>query len=78
MNKYKIQFLCGQINYVHQFFLDYQDDKMTTVVEKLEKIKADIQVQTKLSEEEAIEHIKTIFAKSKYGPALHYAVQLKK
>jgi len=78
MNKYKIQFLCGQINYVHHFFRNYQDDKVKTIVERLEKIKADIQVQTKLSEEEAMEHIKTVFAQSKYGPALHYVVQVKK
>ncbi|HEO8420150.1 hypothetical protein [Niallia sp. FSL W8-0635] len=72
MNQYTIQFLCGQINYVRAFFEHYQDDNVRTEVETINKIKANIQVESSLNVTEAQSYLEKIFQQSKYGCALHF------
>ncbi|CAI9395851.1 hypothetical protein ACTNDN_10380 [Niallia sp. HCP3S3_B10] len=72
MNHYTIQFLCGQINYVRAFFENYQDAKVQTDVEILNKIKANIQVESALNVTEVQSYLEKIFQQSKYGCALHF------
>jgi hypothetical protein len=72
MNQYTIQFLCGQINYVRAFFEKYQDGKVRTEVKTINKIKANIQVESTLSATEAQSYLEKIFQESKYGCALHF------
>ncbi|WP_312094902.1 hypothetical protein [Niallia sp.] len=72
MNQYTIQFFCGQINYVRSFFENYQDDKVRTDVEIINKIKANIQVESELSITAAQSYLEKIFQQSKYGCALHF------
>lgn len=75
MNQYHVQFLCGQIKFVEEFFQNYQDEKVITTVKKINKIKAEIQVSTVLSIDETVNHLKTIFKQSSYGAALYFTVQ---
>ncbi|WP_400245073.1 hypothetical protein AB3U99_01715 [Niallia sp. JL1B1071] len=77
MNQYTIQFLCGQINYVRAFFENYQDDYITARIKVINKIKADLVVDTTLSPELAICYVEKTFQQSKYGCALHFNVSMK-
>lgn len=76
MNQYTIQFLCGQINYVCAFFENYQDDRIRTDVEVINKIKANIQVESALSVTETQSYLENIFQQSKYGCALHFQTKV--
>ncbi len=77
MNQYTIQFFCGQINNVRAFFENYQDDYIRTSITVINKIKADLVVDTALSPELAIRHVERTFQQSKYGCALHFNVSMK-
>lgn len=72
MNQFTIQFFCGQINYVRAFFENYQDDKVRTNVEIVNKLKANILVESALNVTETQSYLEKIFKQSKYGCALHF------
>jgi len=77
MNHYTIQFLCGQINYVRAFFENYQDDYISTRIKAINKIKANLIVDTTLSPDLALCYVEKVFQQSKYGCALHFNVSMK-
>lgn len=72
MNHYQVQFFCGQIKYVENFFKNYRDNWVETHIKVINKLKAIIFVETKLQAEEAKKHLERVFKESKYGCALHF------
>ncbi|MGE8203728.1 hypothetical protein ACQKP0_04125 [Heyndrickxia sp. NPDC080065] len=76
MNEYNVQFYCGQIKFVKDFFKEYKDDQVQTTLKQVGKIKAVFQVTSSLSPEDTVRHLKNIFKESRYGSALHFNVQV--
>ncbi|MEC2054084.1 hypothetical protein I6J18_05185 [Peribacillus psychrosaccharolyticus] len=72
MNKYDVEFTCGQIKFVHDFFKEYEDEKVVTTSKRLGKIKVIVQVGTALSADDTVKHLLNVFKESKYGPALYF------
>ncbi|MEK4666023.1 hypothetical protein [Niallia sp. FSL R7-0271] len=75
MNEYTIEFYCGQIKFIKDFFEGYQDSRVSTYVEQSSRIKADVKVHTLLPIHETKKHLENVFKQSKYGCALHFTVK---
>jgi len=75
MKEYTIEFYCGQIKFIKEFFEDYQDNLVTTCVEQSSRIKADVKVNTILPIHDAKKHLENVFKQSKFGCALHFTVK---
>lgn len=75
MNQHRIHVFCGQIKFIHEFFKDYKDDKVTITIDQLNKIDMKMTVETELSGEETEKYIKQLLKQSSLGSALYYSVK---
>lgn len=75
MNTYRIQMNCGQIAYLSDFFSQYEDEQIQTVLLSANRVQAVFEAKTPLDIEEAVKHLKQVFQLSKFGPGLYFTIK---
>jgi hypothetical protein len=75
MAKCKILMQTAQVQKMIDYFDGFSDDKVSVKFLKKTGIKAEMEVETELSPDEAAAHLKGIFKKTKEGSYMYYSIQ---